>query len=95
VASLLIKALEDLGWLIRDRCGGRLSIVMDDCGGQNKNKMVLRLAVYLVEMNYFKQVEFFFARGHTKNVCDQLVMFFDYDDMLNNFTNHLKVEPLK
>ena len=73
VASLLIKAIEDLGWLIRDRCGGRLSIVMDNCGGQNKNKMVLRLALYLVEMKYFKQVEFiFFVRGHTKNVCDRL-----------------------
>ena len=60
VASLLIKAIEDLGWLIRDRCGGRLSIVMDNCGGQNKNKMVLRLALYLVEMKYFKQVEFIY-----------------------------------
>ncbi len=64
VASLLIKALHALGWLIRDRCIGNLSIVMDNCGGQNINKMV--------EKNYFKLAEFmFFVGGHTKNVCDR------------------------
>jgi hypothetical protein len=46
---------------------------MDNCGGQNKNKMVLRLALYLVERKYFSTVEFiFYIRGHTKNVCDRL-----------------------
>jgi hypothetical protein len=73
VASLLMKAMTDLGWLIPGECGGRLSIVMDNCGGQNKNKMVLRLALYLVEKKLFKCVEFiFYIRGHTKNVCDRL-----------------------
>ena len=73
VASLLMQALRDLGWLIADRCGGRLSIIVDNCSGQNKNKMVLRLALYLVEQGYFKNVEFiFYIRGHTKNVCDRL-----------------------
>ncbi len=73
MASLLMQALRDLGWLIADRCGGRLSIIMDNCGGQNKNKMVLHLALYLVEQGYFKNVEFiFYIRGHTKNVCDRL-----------------------
>ncbi len=42
-------ALRDLGWLVADRCGGRLSIIMDNCSGQNKNKMVLQLVFYLVE----------------------------------------------
>ncbi len=73
VASLLMKVLQDLGLLIADRCGGRLSIIMDNCGGQNKNKMVLQLALYLVEMKCFKKVEFiFYVKGHTKNVCDRL-----------------------
>jgi hypothetical protein len=73
VASLLMKVIKDLGWLIPGECGGRLSIVMDNCGGQNKNKMVLRLALYLVEKKLFKCVEFiFYIRGHTKNVCDRL-----------------------
>jgi hypothetical protein len=45
---------------------------MEKCGGQNKNNVVLRLAPsYLVEMGYFKTVEFcFYVRGHTKNDCD-------------------------
>jgi len=73
VASLLMQALKELGWLMEDRVGGRLTIVMDNCGGQNKNRMVLRLALYLVEQKYFSTVEFiFYIRGHTKNVCDRL-----------------------
>ena len=73
VASILMQALRDLGWIIAERCGGRLTIIMDNCGGQNKNKMVLRLALFLVESNFFKTVEFiFYIRGHTKNVCDRL-----------------------
>ncbi len=73
VASLIMHALRDLGWLIADRCGGKLSIIMDSCSRQNKNKMVLHLVLYLVEQHYFKNVEFiFYIRGHTKNVCNRL-----------------------
>ncbi len=46
---------------------------MDSCVGQNKNKMVLRQALYLVEQKFFNKVEFiFYIRGHTQNVCDRL-----------------------
>jgi hypothetical protein len=46
---------------------------MDNCGGQNKNSVVLRLDLYLVEMRYFLTVEFiFYIRGHTKNACDRM-----------------------
>ena len=73
VASLLMKALQDLGWLNEGRCGARLSIIMDNCAGQNKNGHVLRLALWLVELQYFRNVEFiFYVRGHTKNVCDRM-----------------------
>jgi hypothetical protein len=73
VASLLMQALHDLGWLVRGTPGKRLSIIMDNCSGQNKNKHVLRLALWLVELSYFQQVEFiFYVRGHTKNVCDRM-----------------------
>ena len=37
VASLLMQALRNLGWLIADTCGGRLSIIMDNCDRQNEN----------------------------------------------------------
>ncbi len=73
VASLLMQALHDLGWLLSGRSGKRLSIIMDNCSGQNKNKHVLRLALWLVELGYFQHVEFiFYVRGHTKNVCDRM-----------------------
>lgn len=68
VASLLMKALQDHGWLIKDSCDGRLSIVLDSFGGQNKNKMVLRLALYLIEMNYFKKGKHFLLEVIKK--CD-------------------------
>jgi hypothetical protein len=52
--------------------GKELTIIMDNCSGQNKNRMVLRLANYLVEADYFEKVNFvFYIVGHTKNACDR------------------------
>jgi hypothetical protein len=46
---------------------------MDNCSGQNKNQMVLRLVPYLVEVGHFSKVNFIFlVVGHTKNPCDRL-----------------------
>ena len=74
VASLIIKALRELDWIKEDgRTGKQLSIILDNCGGQNKNNFVLRLALWLVERSFFKKVEIiFYIRGHTKNACDRL-----------------------
>jgi hypothetical protein len=73
VASLVMRGLHDLGWIKSNRTGKRLSIIMDNCGGQNKNKFVLRLALMLVELQHFRVVELlFYIRGHTKNACDRL-----------------------
>ncbi len=73
VASLLVHGLKLLGRLIPGEPAQRLSIIMDNCAGQNKNKMVLRIALWLVEAGYFKTCEFiFFVRGHTKNICDRM-----------------------
>lgn len=53
--------------------GGELVLVCDNCGGQNKNRMVIRYALYLVETKKFKRVTFvFLIAGHTKNPCDRL-----------------------
>ena len=47
---------------------------MENCSGQNKNNMVLRLALFLVEAKYFKKVTFmFYIVGHTKK-CGRLVV---------------------
>jgi hypothetical protein len=72
VSSLLLRAIEHFGWL-QGMTGKALTVVMDNCGGQNKNNNVLRLALYLVEQKYFHRVEFaFYVHGHTKNDCDRL-----------------------
>jgi len=73
VASILVHTLKSLGWLIPGEPAQRLSIIMDNCAGQNKNKMVLRIALWLVESGYFLTCEFiFYVRGHTKNMCDRM-----------------------
>jgi hypothetical protein len=38
VASLLLQSLRDFGFIIDNRTGSRLSIIMDNCSGQNKNR---------------------------------------------------------
>ena len=53
VASLLLYALEKFGWLVEGEPAAQLVIIMDNCSGQNKNRQVLRLALLLVELQYF------------------------------------------
>ena len=72
VASLLVNELNRLNILQPDKTGKELTIIMDNCAGQNKNRMVLRLANYLVEADFFETVNFiFYVVGHTKNACDR------------------------
>jgi hypothetical protein len=48
-----------------------LNLFFDNCGGQNKNRMVLRLLPLLVGLRVAKTVRAaFLVRGHTKNDCD-------------------------
>jgi hypothetical protein len=73
VASLLLKGLHDLGWIHDGTTSKQLSIILDNCGGQNKNNYVLCLALWLMERSYSHKVDFiFYIRGHTKNACDML-----------------------
>ena len=52
---------------------GGLTCTFDNCTGQNKNNTVLKLLIFLVEMRYFKRVNFYFlVVGHTKNAADHL-----------------------
>jgi hypothetical protein len=72
VASTIMDCLQSLGMLRENEIGKELNIIMDNCGGQNKNNHVLRLANLLVEAGYFRQVNFiFYVVGHTKNICDR------------------------
>jgi hypothetical protein len=76
VASMIVDFLERTG-RIQYQNGNpvkrkRLTIAADNCGGQNKNHHVLRLALYLVEKGFYEEAEvLFYVKGHTKNVCDR------------------------
>ena len=70
---MIIKTLHQLNLLQEDSVAGELNIVFDNCSGQNKNNTVLKLAMWLKAMGYFKSVNFIFLIvGHTKNAADRL-----------------------
>ena len=72
VASLIIKTLHTANIIHEDERGKKLTIVIDDCTGQNKNNPVLKLVPFLVERGYFEEVVFhFLIVGHTKNACNR------------------------
>ncbi len=72
VASLIVKTLTSANILREDERGKKLTIVFDNCTGQNKNNTVLKLVLFLVELGYFEEVVFhFLVVGHTKNACDR------------------------
>ncbi len=58
VASLILKSLADAKIIQNNEKGVKLNIIFDNCSEQNKNNTVLRLIPYLVEMGYFKPVNF-------------------------------------
>jgi hypothetical protein len=74
VASLVLETLREKGFLdANNPPSKKLTFVFKNCSGQNKNGMVLKLVVYLVEMAYFEEVEFMFLIvGHTNNDADRL-----------------------
>ena len=50
-----------------------LNLIMDNCGGQNKNGVIIKLGAYMVEKGWFKRVNLvFLIKGHTKNTCDRM-----------------------
>jgi hypothetical protein len=59
VASLIMQYVYDKFWLRKGSPGGKLTIAMENFSGQNKNNVVPRRALYMVEMKYFRTVDFF------------------------------------
>ena len=50
-----------------------LNLWFDNCGGQNKNRMVLRLLPLLLSRRVAQRISFnFLVAGHTKNDCDRM-----------------------
>ena len=104
VASLLFKYLTEQ-FFDKDK-GPRkeITIIMDNCAGQNKNRMVLRLIILLVELGYYKRVNcLFLVVGHTKNACDRFFNLlklkyrqsnvYSMDDLLKVLSTCEAIEP--
>ena len=74
VASMLWNNLKHTG--IIEKCNtegslGEYIMVMDNCGGQNKNRMVIRFLLMLTEIGILQKASnVYLVRGHTKNACD-------------------------
>ena len=50
-----------------------LNVIMDNCGGQNKNGLVLRAAAMMMERGWFKRVNMIFlVKGRTQNSADRM-----------------------
>jgi hypothetical protein len=59
VASLVLETLKKKGLLnLNNPTSKKLTFIVDNCSGQNKNGMIPKLVVSLVEMGYFEEVQF-------------------------------------
>ena len=78
VASMLWNNFKQEGFIERMEAGesmGEYAIVMDNCAGQNKNRMVIRFLMLMTEIGLFKKASnVYLVRGHTKNACDRCFM---------------------
>jgi hypothetical protein len=111
VASMLWKQLKMSGLIPEDNTkpatvAKEINIVMDNCGGQNKNNMVLRMLILLVKLGVCKVARaIFLVRGHTKNDCDRLFNLmkqiyrksdcFSEEELLQAVGKHADVTPVR
>jgi hypothetical protein len=73
--QILVEGLLDGSGVAKE-----INFVFDNCGGQNKNKMVLQFMVMLAKLNLAKIIHtIFLIKGHTKNDCDRLFNLLKYD----------------
>ena len=73
IASGLLKDFQQRGWFSSPNFGD-LSLIVDNCRGQNKNKHIVRFLMWLVETRVFKRIELcFLIKGHTQNACDRML----------------------
>ena len=72
MASMIWKELERKG-LLNGQCAHEINLVFDNCSGQNKNRMVLRMLFFLVKLKICTTARaIFLIKGHTKNDCDRM-----------------------
>ena len=72
VASMIWKQL-DMDDLRNGKCAKEINLVFDNCTGQNKNRMIIRLLIILVKVSVTTTARaIFLVKGHTKNDCDRM-----------------------
>ena len=72
VALLVMKHIFENNIAQQNVTAKELTLIFENCPGQNKNNHVIRLVNYLVQKKYFKHARVvFLVKGHTKNVCDR------------------------
>lgn len=72
ICSCLLKDFRSRGYF-NQKQKGTLTIIADNCSGQNKNRHVIRFLMWMVEMEVFPKITLFFLiKGHTKNACDRM-----------------------
>jgi len=106
VTSLLRKQLFGDGFLAQDKKHVKeINFVFDNCGGQNKNRMVLRMLLHFVKRGICDVARAtFLIKGHTKNDCDRMFNLmkqgyrkknsYTPSDVLNNL-KHPDVKAMK
>ena len=68
VASMLIGYLHQKGLTDSNNTVKTINFVFNNCAGQNKNKMVHQVLLYIVQMKWtFNARAHFLIHGHTKN----------------------------
>ena len=72
IVSCLLMDLKKRGWMNVPNYS-ELTYIADNCGGQNKNRVVVRFLMWLVENKVFPKITLFFlVKGHTKNAADRM-----------------------
>ena len=72
IVSCLLKDYQKRGYF-NGQLNNSLTVIADNCAGQNKNEDVVRFHAWLVEAGVFKTVSVvFLVKGHTKNACDRM-----------------------
>lgn len=83
-----------------------VNIVLDNCGGQNKNRMLLRLLFFMVKRGLCKVARaIFLIRGHTKNDCDRMFNLLKINyrkqniytpkDLFKSINSHQDIDAIK
>jgi hypothetical protein len=66
--------------LLNGKTANEINLVFDNCGGQNKNRMVYRMLFFLVKLHICRVARvIFLIKGHTKNDCDCMFNLMKYD----------------